>query len=137
MYNISLRVLNTFFFKMLKCLLVLKCTHLIYLYNYHSINTFNYTWFENLWKHTWIKLLKLTLSSYNKPQSKYASHVSNVINPSPFKAFKPHINWLLWLRMYPIWSFHGWIYKMRGQIYSKLSIRQVSTKFSHCNFIAF
>jgi hypothetical protein len=49
-------------------------------------------WFENLWKHTWIKLLKLILSSYNKPQSKYVSHVSNVKNPNPFKAFKPCIN---------------------------------------------
>ncbi len=49
---------------MLICLLLLKCTHLIYLSNVHSINTFNYMWFENLWKHTWIKLLELTLSSY-------------------------------------------------------------------------
>jgi hypothetical protein len=31
---------------------------------YHSINTFNYTLFENLWKHTWIKLLKLTLDHF-------------------------------------------------------------------------
>jgi hypothetical protein len=109
MYNMSLRVLNTHththththLYIMLRCLLLLKCTHLIYLQNYHSINTFNYMGFENLCKHTWIKLLKLTLSSYNKPQSKYVSHVSNVINLSPFKAFGPCIKWLLWLWMSP------------------------------------
>ncbi len=67
---------------------------------YHSINTFNYTWFENLWKHTWIRLLKLTLSSYKKPQSKNVNHVSNVINHNPFKTFGPSTRCLLWLWMY-------------------------------------
>ncbi len=103
MYNIPLRVLNTHthLYIMLRSLLLLKCTHLIYLQNYHSINTFNYMWFENLCKHIWIKLLKLTLSFYNKPQSKCVSDVSNVINPSPFQAFGPCNKWLLWLWMYP------------------------------------
>jgi len=42
MYNISMRVLNIFWKKNLRCLLLLKCTHLIYLKNIHSINVFNY-----------------------------------------------------------------------------------------------
>jgi hypothetical protein len=58
-------------------------------------------WIEILWKRTWIKLLKLTLSFYNKPQSKYVSHVSNVKNPSPFKTLGPCTKWVLWLWIYP------------------------------------
>jgi len=36
--------------------------------------------FENSWKHMWIKLLKLALSSYNGPYPKHGGHVSNLKN---------------------------------------------------------
>jgi hypothetical protein len=41
-------------------------------------NRFNYILFKISWKHMWIKLLKLALSSYNGPYPKHGFHVSNL-----------------------------------------------------------
>jgi hypothetical protein len=46
-------------------------------------NRFNYILFENSWKHMWIKLFKLALSSNNGPYPKHGGYVSNLKKQSP------------------------------------------------------
>jgi len=46
-------------------------------------NRFNYILLKNSWKHMWIKLLKLTLSSNNGSYTKHGSHVSNLEKHNP------------------------------------------------------
>jgi len=82
MYNVSLRVLNTLF---------KEYWHVYYCWNLHFYllenlslkNRFNYKLFENSWKHMWIKLLKLALSSNNRPYPKHGGHVSNLKKHNP------------------------------------------------------
>jgi len=77
MYNVSLKVWNTLFKKidMFTFVEIYTCDLLEIL---SLKKRFNYILFKNWWKHMWIKVLRLALSSNNEPYSKHGSHISNL-----------------------------------------------------------
>jgi hypothetical protein len=68
--------------KILTCLLLLIYAFNL-LENLSLKNRFNYILFENSWKHMWIKLLKLALSSNYGPYPKHGGNVSNLKKHNP------------------------------------------------------
>jgi hypothetical protein len=83
MYNVSLKVWNTYYLKYIDMFTFVE----IYTFDLLEILSlkikFNYILFENSWKHMWIKLLKLSLSSNNGPYPKHGGHVSNLKKHKP------------------------------------------------------
>jgi hypothetical protein len=83
MYIVSLKVRNTYYLKNIDMFTFVE----IYTFDLLEIlslkNRSNYILFENSWKHMWIKLLKLSLSSNNRPYPKHGGHVSNLKKHNP------------------------------------------------------
>jgi hypothetical protein len=67
MYNVSLKVWNTYYLKYIDMFAIVEIYTFDLLENLSLKNKFNYILFENSWKHMWIKVLKLSLSSNNGP----------------------------------------------------------------------
>ncbi len=88
-------------FKKLTCSLLLKSTHLIFTWKFIIKRIFNYILSKKSWKHMWIKLLKLALSSNNGPYPKHRSHVSNFKKHNIYKRLAPKAHWLLLLWIHP------------------------------------
>jgi len=91
MYNLSLKVWNTYYFKNIDMFTFVK----IYTFDFLEIlslkNKFNYVLSENSWQHVWIKLLKLALSSYNGPYPKHGGHVLILEKKNPWKGLTPWV----------------------------------------------
>jgi len=83
MYNVSLKVWNTYYFKNIDMFTFVEIYGFDLLENLSLKNRFNYILFKNSWKHMWIKLLKLALSFNNGPYPKHGGHVSNLKKPNP------------------------------------------------------
>jgi hypothetical protein len=96
MYNVSLKLWNTYYLNFFDMFTFVGIYIFDLLENLSLKNKFNYILFKNLWKHMWIKLLKLALSSNNGPYSKHGGHVSNLKKHSPY-TWSP---WLLLLWMH-------------------------------------
>jgi hypothetical protein len=77
MYRVSLKVWNTYYLENIDMVTFVEIYTFDLLENLSLKNRFNYILFKKSWKHMWIKLLKLVLSSNNGPYPKHGGHVSN------------------------------------------------------------